>query len=280
MTDPLKEAFAVNRAAWDERACIHVEDASGFYGVAAFKAGASSLYPIEAVEIGDVTGKRLVHLQCHFGLDTLSLARRGASVTGLDFSSEAISAARALAAETNIAATFVEGNVYDARRLIAGHFDVVYVTWGAVNWLPDIRAWAEVVASLLARNGVLYLAETHPCKMTLSESGDRLVAMTDWRTPKDKPLAYEDDGSSEGALSYTGDRLGPDGRQGRRWLHPLSEILGGLIAAGLRITMFNEHEVLPYKGYAMMVPTGGKLYRLPDGITRFPLAFSLKAVKP
>ncbi|MGH6814953.1 MAG: class I SAM-dependent methyltransferase [Hyphomicrobiaceae bacterium] len=279
MTDPIAEAFAVNRAAWDERARVHVKDASGFYGVAEFKNGGVPLSPIEAEEIGDVAGKRLVHLQCHFGLDTLQLARMGARVTGLDFSGEAIAAARALAAEIGIAATFVEGTVYDARRLIDGHFDIAYVTWGALNWLPDVCAWVQVVASLLAKGGVLYLAETHPCVLALSERDGCLVATNNWRTPKDRPLAYEDDGSLDDALSYTGDRLGPDGRRGREWIHPLSDILGGSIAAGLQITMFREHEMLPYKGYEMMVPVGHGLYRLPDGAPRFPLAFSLKATK-
>ena len=118
--------------------------------------------PIEAAEIGEVDGKRVVHLQCHIGLDTLALARRGAAVAGVDFSGNAIAAARALAAESGLAAHFVEANVYDAVAETEGPFDIVYTTWGTIGWLPDIRRWADVVAGLLVPGGFLYFADHHP----------------------------------------------------------------------------------------------------------------------
>ncbi len=145
MTDYLK----VNLANWNDRAAIHYKDEAGGYRVKEFLDGADNLHDIEDREIGDVRGKRIAHLQCHFGMDTLCLARRGASCVGLDFSLTALAAARDMQKQTGLDATFVEGNVYDARQLIQGQFDMVYVTWGAINWLPDIARWAKVVSSLL-----------------------------------------------------------------------------------------------------------------------------------
>ncbi len=166
MTDYLK----VNRANWNDRAAIHYKDEAGGYRVKEFLAGEDNLHGIEDREVGDVRGKRIAHLQCHFGIDTLCLARRGASCVGLDFSPVAIAAARELQKQTGLDASFVEGNVYDARALIEGQFDMVYVTWGAINWLPDIARWAQVVASLLKPGGTLYLLEGHPSLFTHDEN--------------------------------------------------------------------------------------------------------------
>ena len=145
----MQNSFEINRRNWNDRAAIHVKDEAGGYRVAEFLAGADNLNDTEHEEIGDVAGLRIAHLQCHFGIDTLCLARRGASCVGLDFSPVAIAAAREMQAKTGLDASFVEGDVYDARALIDGDFDMVYVTWGAIGWLPDISRWAQVVGSLL-----------------------------------------------------------------------------------------------------------------------------------
>lgn len=266
-------SYDTNRASWNERAGIHLADETGFYEIDAFRAGKSSLHAIEAQEIGDVRAKRLAHLQCHIGLDTLSLARMGAEVTGLDFSSSALEGARKLAAETGLPAAFVEGNVYDARELLTGQFDIVYVTWGAINWLPDIDRWAKVVASLLAPGGFLYLAESHPFALVFEEVDGRLEPTYAWRTPKDQPIV------SETPTTYTGATTPLVNRRTHEWMHPLSDIVGAVVGAGLRIDVLHEHELLPWPLFPMMQPVGGKLYRLPDGMPRFPLAFSLKATR-
>ena len=161
---------ALNRANWDDRVPVHL--ASSFYDLAAFRAGADSLRPFEPAEAGDVTGKRLAHLQCHIGLDTLSWARRGALVSGLDFSAPAVSAASALACELGIEASFVVADVYDAVPAFGGRrFDIVYTGIGALVWLPDIPRWARVAAELLAPGGFLYLVEGHPFAQVLDEAG-------------------------------------------------------------------------------------------------------------
>ena len=273
MADGTADYMKLNKANWNERAAIHLEDATGFYEIADFRAGKPSLHAIEAAEIGDVTGKRLAHLQCHIGLDTLSLARLGADVTGLDFSATALDGARKLAAELAIPAHFVEGNVYDARRLLPGSFDIVYSTWGAINWLPDIRKWAEVASSLLAPGGFLYMAEAHPVTLVFEEVEGRLVPYFPWRTPPDQPI------NSDTPTTYTGATTPLVNRRTQEWMHPLSDIVGALIAEGLRIEFLHEHEQLPWQLFPMMVPAGDKLYRLPDGMVSFPLAFSIKAVR-
>ncbi len=163
-----EEWLALNRALWDERVPIHV--ASDFYDVDAFLAGASTLRSFELEEVGDVSGLTLLHAQCHFGLDTLSWARRGARVTGLDFSEPAIAAARKLAADAGIEAEFVASDVYEAAAALGGRqFDVVYTGLGALNWLPDVERWARVMASLVAPGGRFYLAEFHPFSAVFAE---------------------------------------------------------------------------------------------------------------
>ncbi len=268
------EFFETNRRNWDERAGVHLRDNTGFYRLQAFKVGADVLGPIEAAEIGDVRGKRVIHLQCHFGLDTLCLARRGAEATGLDFSPAALAGARGLAAELGIAARFVEANLYDARAALDGIFDLAYVTWGAINWLPDIRGWAAVVASLLGPGGALYLAESHPSALILEQIEGRLVPYYPWRTPPDRPLVFDE------PKTYTGDETPLANNRNYSWVHPLSDILGGLIAAGLRIEFLHEHQALPWRLFPMMVPGPEGMYRLPDGAVSMPLAFSLMARKP
>ena len=145
-----------NRSAWDERAVIHMHDTAGFYAIGRFCAGEDILLDIVANEIGDVGNKRIAHLQCHIGFEALCLARRGAIVSGLDFSPQSIAAAKTLAAKSNLTATFICGDVYDAPRLFDDTFDVVFVSWGSLNWLPEIAQWGEVVGALLRPGGYLY----------------------------------------------------------------------------------------------------------------------------
>ena len=267
--DPIE----ANRLNWDERVEIHIRNSTGFYGIDAVRAGDRTLDPIVDAELGDIAGLRVAHLQCHFGLDTIRLARRGAIATGLDFSPRAIAGARALAAELHESVRFVEGDVYDARALLEGDFDLVYVTWGALCWLPDMARWARVVASLLAPGGALYLAESHPAMNALEQEGERLVLHRPWRVPIDAPFIYEDE------TTYTGapDKLAH--RRAYEWAHPFSAILGGLLAAGFRLDFLNEHESLPWPYFPMMQPAGAGMFRLPDSVPAMPVAFSLRATR-
>lgn len=268
-----QDFFQVNRRNWEERVPIHVRNATGFYTIDALLAGRGEIGAIEATELGEVRDRRLLHLQCHFGLDTLSLARRGATATGLDFSPSAIAAAGDFSRRSRIAARFVEGNVYDAAALTPGPFDIVYTTWGTITWFPDVARWAQVIAAVLAPGGFLYFADSHPAAQMLEEIEDRLVATYPWRTAADAPLTFE------AATTYTGDPTPLEHSQTYEWIHPLCEIVSGLLDAGLQIEMLHEHAWLPWKMFPMMVETDAGYFRLPAGAPQVPLALSLRARK-
>lgn len=265
--------FDANRLSWDERVDIHRRDETGFYDVQKVLDGHDKLNAIEASEIGDVQGLRVAHLQCHFGLDSICLARRGASVVGLDFSAAAIKEARALATRLAVNAQFVEGNVYDARKLIDGDFDMVYVTWGAINWLPDIALWAEVVSSMLKKGGRLYLAESHPNILPFDWVDGRIAPRFDWRTSRDKPIVEDT------PTTYTGATDVLTHPKTYSWQHPLSDIINGLIKAGMTLSWLHEHPALTWPIFPNMTAGEDGLYRLPADQVQVALSFSLEARK-
>ena len=271
--DQLRAWTEINRLNWDDRTAVHLRNGTDFYPIDQVRAGDNAFGEPEDSELGDVAGKRIVHLQCHFGLDTIRLARRGAIVTGLDFSTAAIAAARALAAELGVHARFVEGNAYDSPALLNAQYDIAFVTWGSIIWLPDIRRWAQIVAELLAPGGWLYLAEGHPSTLSLDEVDGRLVAIRAWRTPTNAPFAYDD------ATTYTGDPTPLAHTRSYEWCHPLSDIICGLLEADLRLDFLHEHERLPWRYFPMMEKAEDWGYRLPNGHPPLPLSFSLRASK-
>ena len=265
----------LNRANWDDRVPVHL--ASSFYDLAGFRAGASSLRPFEVSEVGDVAGCRLVHLQCHIGLDTLSWARRGAQVSGLDFSAPAIDAASALAASLGIPATFVVSDVYDAGAAFGGQrFDIVYTGTGALVWLPDIPRWARVVAGLLAPGGFLYLVEGHPFVQILDDAAGApgasgasgLRAARDYfdAAPQveDYPYTYTDGPSLEHPRQV-------------EFQHSLGEIVTSLAEAGLRIEFLHEYDFDAFGRFEELQRREDGTYRFPPGRPRVPMQFSLRA---
>ncbi len=260
---------------WDNRAELHATDTTGSYRIAQVLAGGSSLHALEAAEIGDIAGKDIVHLQCHIGLDTISLKHLGAaSVTGLDFSAKAIEAARDFAARAGTEATFVEASVYDAEQALGRSYDIVFVTWGTIIWLDDIFRWAKVVAALLRPGGRLYLLDAHPQMIQMEAVDGSLVATHAWRTPADAPLTWDD------SQTYTGDARPLTHTRSHEWLHPLGDVVNALISAGLRIDFLNEHEVLVWRQFPDMVELAGDRFVLPDSFPRIPLSFSIGATKP
>jgi SAM-dependent methyltransferase len=258
----------LNKANWDDRVPVHV--ASEFYDLDGFRAGASSLRPFELAEVGDVTDKRLVHLQCHVGLDTLSWARNGALVTGLDFSEPAIDAARSLAASLAIDASFVVADVYDAVAALGGRrFDVVYTGIGALVWLPDISRWAGVVAALLEPGGFLYLVEGHPFAQILDDAEGTTVVrdyFDDQAQIEDYPYTYTDGP----ALKHT---------RSVQFQHQFGQVVTALVEAGLRIDFVNEHDFDVFQRFESLERDGGQ-YRFPAGHPRVPMMFSLRADRP
>ncbi len=256
-----------NRANWDERVPIHT--GGDFYDVESFKAGQERLRPFELEEVGDVSGRDLLHLQCHFGIDTLSWARHGARVTGLDFSEPAVEAARSLAREIGIDATFVRSDVYDAAEALGGRaFDVVYTGFGALIWLPDIFRWARVAAGLVRPGGFLYVAEFHPFSDVFGDE-DLTVEHDYFHTDEpyryDEPGTYADfDAETENNVTY-------------EWHHPLSDVVSALIGAGLTLEFLHEHEHTYFPRWPFLEKSGSDTYKIPEGRPRIPLTYSLLA---
>ncbi len=261
-----------NREFWDERVAIHVD--SDFYDVERFKAGASTLRPFEIEEMGPIEGKRMVHLQCHFGLDSLSWARRGATVVGVDFSAPAVEAANALAKELGLDARFVAADVYDAAmRLGDERFDVVYTGLGALNWLPDLTRWARVVTALLAPGGFLYLSEFHPLTWVLADD-DLTVERSYFHDAEG--VEFDDPGTYADLSAQTSHNATHE------WAHSLAEVVGALLDAGLRLELFSEHDFTLFERWPFLVADhevldAGTVYRLPDEMPRLPLMYSLRA---
>ncbi|HEY7655163.1 MAG TPA: class I SAM-dependent methyltransferase [Methylomirabilota bacterium] len=272
----MDEHREANRALWNAWTPINL--ASKFYDVEAFAAGrGGDLDPIARAGPGDVRGKSLLHLQCHFGMDTIRWANHGAVVTGVDFSEEAIAAARALAARMGVAATFVHSDLYELPAKLEGRFDVVFTSHGVLNWLPDLERWARVIAHFLAPGGIFYIVEAHP---VLNMFNDRL-------TEPDLRLLYPYFHGPEPILEehrgcYTAADA-PITSVEHVWLHKLSDIIGSLARAGLRIASFEEYPFLSWPFFPWMERGADGWWRLPAhpgvplGRGSLPLMFSLKA---
>ena len=274
MAEP--EWHRANRANWDERVGIHIGPRG--YDLSDLRAGYGRLNSIEEAELPPVAGKRILHLQCHFGRDSLILAQRGAEVVGLDFSASAIRAARRLANELGLAerAGFIHADLYDAGQAIpAPHgFDMVFVTWGAICWLPDIARWAEIVATMLKPGGLLYLAEGHPAAYVFDDDASSPDGMPGWSAPyfSRDPIVDTD----------PGDYVDPDARlinaTTYNWIHPLGDVVTNLIASGMTLDWLHEHEAITWQMFRILIEDATGLYRWPNK-PWLPLAFSLCATR-
>lgn len=262
------EYLEINRALWDGWTEIHAD--SEFYDVEGFLAGRSTLNEPELGLLGDPGGLDLLHLQCHFGLDTLSLARRGARVTGVDFSAKAISRAGELAEAAGLEARFICSDVYGLPAVLSEEFDVVFTTWGVLAWLPDLGRWARVVRRFLRPGGRLVLVDFHPVAELFEESVEGL----DYPYfGGGKPLSCPVQGSyAEPEADFSHDSY--------QWIHPLEETLGALLGAGLRVEAFREYPFSPYGCFPFTreaQPGRWELANPPGGL---PLAFGVLAVRP
>ena len=274
---PLDEYRAANRDNWDDRVPIHV--ASREYDVESFvrePTSISAMVRFDQELVGDVTGKTLLHLQCHFGRDTLSWARLGARVTGLDFSPRAIEAARDLAKRAGIEARFIESELYDAPNALDERFDIVYTSMGVLCWLPSVRRWAQVVSHFLKPGGVFAITEIHPAAWTLDDT--RLDGVP---SPKFTYFETETPMRSEGDRTYTDGDATLQHTVTYEWNHSIGEIVTALIDAGLRIDLLREY---PYILGHMPVPgmelDEDGMYRFPNGNISLPLMYSIHATKP
>ena len=262
---PVSDDTAVNRAFWDELAGHHA--ASEFYAVERFIASRDSLGEIDKAEIGQVAATSICHLQCHIGLDTMSLANKGATVTGLDFSAESVRIARQLSTRTGIVAAFVEADVLDAAEALGTTYDMVYTTGGVLMWVPDLDRWADNCGKLLRPGGVFYLHDIHPLAMALEP------CETGWR------LAYSYFGGGQPIVSsadgsYAVSDVGLKHQETREWIHPVGDVVSALIGAGLVIEFLHEHPGDPRSSTAF-ASTGGSP-RTPQ----LPVSYSVRAHRP
>jgi SAM-dependent methyltransferase len=266
-----------NLATWNERAEPHA--ASVDYAVeriATESTFVSSVVRFDLARLGDVAGLDAVHLQCHIGTDTVSLAKLGARVTGVDFSPDALAEARSLAARAGVLARFVESDVDDAPAAVGATFDLVYTGVGALCWLPDIRAWANVVATLLRPGGRLHLREGHPVLWSLAEArADGLLVI-------DHPYFEQ---SEPGHFDAPGTYVATDHEfvitETYEWNHGLGEIVTALLDAGLMPTMLHEHDSVPWDAIpGQMEELSDGEFRLADRPERLPHSYTLQAQKP
>ncbi|MCB9640994.1 MAG: methyltransferase domain-containing protein [Myxococcales bacterium] len=269
ITQQYAHEFQQNQQAWDQLAQVNVKTA--FYDVAGFKEGKTSLQEPELAMLPDVKGKDLLHLQCHFGLDTLSWARMGARATGVDFSPAAIDLARSLADELSIPASFICSNIYELPETLEGSFDIVFVSYGALCWLPDLKIWGSLVRRMLRPGGQLVVVEFHPVSQMIDEkTGDRFAYPYFY---DESPLLFESEGS------YA-DPTAPIKRVMNEWCHPVSEIITALLTAGLSLDEINEYPYSPYGCWPMLEETTKGRWEVKEQHGRIPLLLSLRATAP
>ncbi|HCV27011.1 MAG TPA: class I SAM-dependent methyltransferase [Dehalococcoidia bacterium] len=276
--DRFRDAYAHNKAFWDEVTPIHA--ASDYYRLDQFRRGEDVLHDFIVEEVGDVSGLSMLHLQCHFGLDTLNWARKGAEVTGVDISGASIERARELSTDLNIPASFVQANVLKMGDRFDAAFDRVFTSIGALCWIGDLEKWGRAIARALKPGGVFYIAEFHPVMDTLQQSmpiTESSAAYPGYPYFGDGiPLRFDPEGddSDYAEASFTSEETTFE------WFHPISEVIGALIDAGLVLERFLEHPFVTYKARQGMVQSEDGLWRLPPGVVPLPLMFSITTAKP
>lgn len=260
----------LNRDTWNQRTKAHLK--STFYDVAGWLAGEDSLKPIELELLPDnLEGLRILHLQCHFGQDTLSLARRGARVTGVDLSDAAIEAARNLALQAGLAekSRFINCDLYSLPEHLAETFDIVFTSYGTVGWLPDVRRWARIVAQYLKPGGLFVFAEFHPFVWLWNE------ARTEIQYPyfsKEAIVEATSGSYTDGSEDVSGTEVS--------WDHPVSEVITALIEAGLVLDSFREYDYSPYDCFADSLEAGPGRYHLRQMPGLIPMVYRLSCRKP
>jgi len=266
----MDEYLKSNKEHWNEITPYH--ERSEFYDVEGFKNGRCTLHSIERDEVGDVTGKSLLHLQCHFGLDTLSWARRGAKGTGVDFSEEAIETAQRLGEETGIRADFICSDIYALPEILNKNFDIVFSSWGILSWIPDLKRWAEVIAHFLKPCGFFYIAEIHPFLCVFDDAVDCTelrVRYPYFHNPEPMKFEGESDYADSNATVTT---------PTYQWSYPLGKVVTSLISAGLHIEYLHEFPRCCYQALPFMTEDEQGWWRLEGD--KIPLTFSIKATKP
>lgn len=266
----MDEFLQANQNLWDQWTIEH--EKSPFYDITGFKAGKDRLRSIELTELGDVSGKSLLHLQCHFGLDSLAWARRGAQVTGVDLSEKSIALARSLSQELNIAAEFICSDIYQLPERLSGKFDIVFTSYGVLHWLRDLHPWGQMIAHFLKPSGIFYIVEDHPTFRMFTTGEETKLKLANPYFFSETPDRVETTGS------YATDNQGEE-VSFYIWNHGIGDVINALIDAGLTLEFFHEFPYAARAKFPFMEQGSDGWWRLPVQYPQIPFLFSLRARK-
>lgn len=265
----MKEEFdyiSINKQTWNDKTDVHID--SEFYNNDSFLKGKSTLNAIELELLGDVKGKKILHLQCHFGQDTMTLARLGASTVGVDLSDKAVQRATEFANQLNLDATFVCCDIYDAPKHIDEKFDIVFTSYGTIGWFPDLVKWANVIAHFLKPNGQFIMADFHPV-VWMYDNDFKEVFYSYFNI---EPIIEEESGTyADTDANLQSKTVG--------WNHPISEILNSLLQSGLELKQFNEYDYSPYSCFNAMEEFEFGKFRIKTFGNKIPMVYSILAIK-
>lgn len=258
--------LAINRNSWNNKTDVHV--ASDFYDMEGFRKGNNSLNTIELELLGDIRGKKILHLQCHFGQDSISLSRLGAEVVGVDLSDKAIEYARKIASELNSTAEFICCDVYNLPQQLDRAFDIVFTSYGTIGWLPDLDQWAKVISRFLKPGGTFVFAEFHPFLWMFDNQFEKIA----YNYFNSGPIIETESGTyADRNVEITQEYV--------CWNHSLSEVMNSLIQNGLEIKVFNEYDYSPYNCFNKTIEIAPKKFRIEDLGDMIPMVYALKAIK-
>lgn len=264
--DYTKNYLEINKQTWNNKTDIHI--ASDFYDIEGFIQGKSTLNDIELALLGNISGKKILHLQCHFGQDTMTFSRMGAQSVGIDLSDKAIERAKELAEKLNLNTQFICCDVYEAPNFLEEQFDIVFTSYGTIGWLPDLDKWAKVVSRFLKPNGKFVFAEFHPV-VWMYDNDFKEVFYSYFNI---EPIIEDESGT------YA-DRNSNITTQTVTWNHSISEVINALIKNGLEIDCFNEYDYSPYNCFNETEEFEKGKYRIKHFLNKIPMVYSLKAIK-
>ncbi len=262
----MEDYLETNRKAWNDRTEFHI--ASEFYNQEEFLRGKSSLNEIELALLGNIENKKILHLQCHFGQDTISLSRLGAIATGVDFSEKAIDFAIKTANELNLNTQFINCDIYSLPHFLNEKFDIVFTSYGTIGWLPDLDKWANVVATFLKPGGKFIMADFHPVVWMFDNNFKKIQ----YRYFKDKPIIEE-------TVGTYAEKNAPITRKEISWNHSLSELLNSLLKQNLELNEFHEHDYSPYDCFNEVVEIEPGKFRIKHFENKIPMVYSILATK-
>ena len=263
----MEDYYKINKEAWNARTKIHLY--SSFYDLDKFKREVKSVPDLDLSLLGDVRGKSILHLQCHFGMDTLSLSKMGANIVGVDFSEEAIQTAKSLNEELGLNAQFCCCNIYDVPTVLKGQkFDIVYTSYGVVNWLPDLIQWGQVISQTLKDGGKFVIVEFHPILWMFNEE----FSQVRYAYSRKEPYIVEES-------TYT-DSENDNRQKTVTWNHGLAVVLNGLLNNDLQVQSFGEYDYSPFNLFGNMAAEKNGTFKVAGKNGEIPLLFSVVAVKP